>query len=87
MSAWKSVAPSDHMSLAGVARPPVAISGARYAGEPVTCPVWVVWESTPRAIPKSVSLARSARPTTMLAGFTSRWTMPAAWAERRAEAI
>ena len=55
-SAWKSVAPSAQTSDASVAVRPVATSGARYAGEPVTRPVWVSDASaSARAMPKSVS--------------------------------
>src|SRR4051794_19989968 len=53
-SAWKAVAPNDHTSLAASPAEPVATSGARYAGEPVTRPVWVN-DGSPvtRAMPKS----------------------------------
>src|SRR6478735_8096267 len=40
-STWKAVAPSDQTSAASSPRPPVATSGARYAGDPVTMPVCV----------------------------------------------
>ena len=55
-SAWYSVAPSDQTSLASVACCPEATSGERYAGEPVTSPVWVSEASaSARAMPKSDS--------------------------------
>ena len=50
------MAPSDHTSLAAVACCPEATSGARYAGDPVTSPVWVSEASAwARAMPKSES--------------------------------
>ena len=48
------MAPHDQTSLAGVACWPEATSGERYAGEPVTSPVWVSDGSVDvRAMPKS----------------------------------
>ena len=39
-----------------------------------------------RAMPKSTTLTRPSRPISTLPGFTSRWTMPRAWAAARARA-
>ena len=84
---WNRVAPRDHTSDASVAVDPEATSGARYAGEPVTRPVCVnVASASARAIPKSVSFTSPAGFTSMLDGFTSRWTMPALWAAASASA-
>ena len=81
------MAPSDQTSLAVVARWPEATSGERYAGEPVTSPVWVSdGSASARAMPKSESFTSSAPATSMLDGLTSRWTMPAAWAAASASA-
>ena len=86
-SMWKSVAPSDHTSEASFARWPAATSGARYAGDPVTMPVWVSEGSLViRAMPKSVSFAKPRRSTSTFDGFTSRCTMPAACAAASASA-
>ena len=86
-SRWKSVAPSDQTSAASVAVDPEATSGARYAGDPVTRPVWVSEASaSARAIPKSVSFTSPAWLTSMLDGLTSRWMMPAPWAAASASA-
>lgn len=48
-------------------------------GDPSTSPLEVILVSSCRvAIPKSLSLARPSDVTMMLAGFTSRWTIPLA---------
>ena len=57
------------------------LRGRGRTGKPVTSPVWVSEASaTARAMPKSVSFTWSAAVTRMLAGFTSRCTIPAACA-------
>jgi hypothetical protein len=72
-----SSAPSAHRSAGGPTAPALACSGAMYDGEPTTMPGMVSPDSSRRAaIPKSASLTGA--PTSTLAGFTSRWTMP--WA-------
>ena len=82
------MAPHDHTSLAGVACCPEATSGERYAGEPVTSPVWVSDGSAAvRAMPKSESFTCPSEATRMLDGFTSRCTMPAPCAAASALAV
>ena len=66
---------------------PEATSGARYAGEPVTSPVWVSAASASvRAMPKSDSFTWPSGATRMLDGFTSRCTIPAPCAAASASA-
>ncbi|CAB4751115.1 unannotated protein [freshwater metagenome] len=66
---------------------PRACSGERYCGVPMTWPVWVrLTLSAARAMPKSVTLTCLSGVTSRLAGFTSRWTMPAACAAAIASA-
>ena len=48
-------------------------------------PVWVPPKSARWAAPKSASLALPAASKKMLAGLTSRWTMPARWAAASAD--
>ncbi len=75
------VAPSDHRSEAGEASSPRIRSGAVKPGEPITMPVWVSRGSPWKvAMPKSVSTARSSRPSSTLLGLTSRCMTPAACA-------
>jgi hypothetical protein len=75
---------------------PRAVSGAKYAGVPVSTPVEVsAGVAAACEMPKSVSFAVELGPASpdgprairMLSGFTSRWTMPAAWAAASAPAI
>ena len=49
---------------------------------PVTVPsAWLMLASAKaRASPKSATLTTPSRVTRMFSGFTSRWTMPCAWA-------
>ena len=66
---------------------PRACSGERYCGVPSTWPVWVMPTlSAARAMPKSVTFTFRSGVTIRLAGFTSRWTMPAACAAAIASA-
>ena len=60
-----------------------------YCGVPATTPLWVrLASSAARARPKSVSLTRSMPfSSRMLAGLTSRWTSPWAWAAARPAAV
>ena len=54
---------------------------------PSTWPVWVIWSSSPsRAIPKSAIANRPWSSSSMFAGLTSRWTMPASCAASSAAA-
>ena len=70
---------------------PWATSGARKAGVPVIWPVWVsVTSPLACEMPKSVIFTRPSTgppsPIRMLAGFTSRCTIPAAWVAASASA-
>ena len=68
---------------------PRACSGAMYGGVPVTTPVCVTLASSiARASEKSVSLTRSTPfSSRMLAGLTSRWISPWAWAAAKPAAV
>ena len=50
-------------------------------------PVSVMSEAPARAMPKSVTLARSSSSTITLCGLRSRWTTPRRWAKRAARRI
>ena len=85
-TAANRVAPSDHRSEAGEASSPRMRSGAVKPGEPITIPVWVSRGSPWKvAMPKSVSTARSSRPSSTLLGLTSRCITPAACATLSAD--
>jgi len=82
-----SVAPRPYTSVRRSTRlsDPLACSGAMNSGEPSTEPVTVVPSvSVSRARPKSVT--KGCQPPSapgssmMLAGLTSRWTIPSRWA-------
>ena len=80
-----SVSPAAHTSVAPEARVPAACSGDMYDRVPRTrsSTVWSLASSS-LAMPKSVSVTVPSRATRMLAGFTSRCTIPRAWACARA---
>lgn len=87
-TAVKSVAPSDQTSDAGCGGRPRTRSGEMYAGDPTSRPVLVrLASSLPRAIPKSVRVARPPGCRITLLGLTSRWITPASCAAARASAI
>ena len=50
-------------------------------------PVCVMSDAPARAIPKSVTLARSSASTITLWGLRSRWMIPRRWAKRAARRI
>ncbi len=79
--------PSANTSVAGVAGPPWACSGAMNAGEPIRTPVPVSAVASPaRAMPKSMTRGPSVA-TSTLAGLRSRCTTPASWIACSASAI
>ena len=88
VSAKPIAAASCHASDRGVARPPLATSGARKSGVPSTEPASVsVASPVRRAIPKSIKCAWPSASTTMLPGFTSRCSTPRWCAASRASAM
>ena len=85
--------PSEYRSAAGLSSRPATCSGAMYAGVPIG-PSQVVASGTPsiaRAMPKSVTTARSLPPCTgtsmTLLGLRSRWRTPSRCAAATPEAI
>ena len=78
-------APTDHTSERPSTCPPrpSACSGAMYEGVPMAVPARVASmlesDSRMRATPKSSTFTSPVLVMKTLAGFTSRWTMPAAW--------
>jgi hypothetical protein len=72
------------MSERGVVSFPWACSGERYWAVPITEPVAVMSELSPRAIPKSATRARPSASIRTFCGFRSRWTIPLRWAKRAA---
>lgn len=74
-----AICPRAKTSVAGVTVPAEACSGAMNAGVPTLTPVLVrAVVSAARAMPKSMTRGPSEASST-LAGFRSRWTMPAPW--------
>ena len=66
---------------------PWACSGEKYVAVPSTVAVWVrESEVVARAIPKSMTFTSPVVVSMMFPGFTSRWTIPARWANDRASA-
>lgn len=85
-TATYSIMPSDHRSEAGSPSTPLMRSGAMYSGEPMNAPVDVrLVDSRMAAMPKSVSTDLPSACSSTLAGLTSRWWMPTAWAARNAD--
>ncbi len=89
---WPSAAayrvePREKTSDSGPGSPPMATSGARYAGVPAIIPVLVtVTSSVAREMPKSVIFTVPLPASRMLPGLMSRWTMPTACASLSAAA-
>ena len=66
---------------------PSACSGERYFAVPSTgAPVVIASPEAARAIPKSMTFTSPFGPSMMLAGFTSRWTIPFSCANSSAAA-
>src|SRR5438874_2523041 len=79
--------PREYWSLCGPARRPAHCSGLMNGGVPITVPSAVrVTSDERRATPKSDTITRPSESTRMFAPFTSRWTMPHAWAYASARA-
>ena len=75
------------MSLPASAGLPLTCSGERYLAVPITTPVRVRSPPAPAlAMPKSATFTCPSPRRRMLAGFTSRWTTPWAWAQASASA-
>ena len=87
VSSSKATQPSAYRSLASVAGSPRACSGAMYPELPRIVPADVRGScAAARAMPKSVTCTSLSSSSMRLAGFTSRWTMPAACAASSAPA-
>ena len=76
--------PIEYRSDPALTAWPWACSGDRYCAVPMIEPVSVMSEAPARAIPKSVTLARSPSSTITLCGFRSRWMTPRRCANRAA---
>jgi hypothetical protein len=79
------VAPSEKMSVAGVASPPWMRSGAMYDGVPTTRLLVIRVALGESTTPKSMMYGPTS-PSRTLLGLRSRCTRPAAWIEASASA-
>ena len=82
VSSSNSTQPAAYTSERASTDSPRACSGDRYWAVPMTAAVWVTAacpSASARAMPKSITFTAPERVIMMLAGLTSRCTMPCRW--------